>query len=236
MHYNCLIIDDEVPLADSTAEYLNLFEVSAKAVYEEKSALHFFSEHTADIILLDINLEQSSGFELCKKLRGFTEIPILFISARESDDDILLALNVGGDDYIKKPYTLSVLLAKVRAVLKRCTKESEVVDNQERQYHCSRFHIDYQAERVFVEGVEIRQKAMEYKLLCYLVQHSGRVIPKEELFQQVWEDSFTGDGTLNVHIRHLREQIEADPANPAMIRTIWGKGYLFEEAKEVLST
>ncbi len=119
MKYNCLIVDDEKLLADSTAEYFNLFGVKTAAVYGADGCYGFFKENKAELILLDINLGDGSGFSLCKKLRENTDIPILFISARTSDDDKIVALNIGGDDYVQKPYSLGVLLAKVKAVLKR---------------------------------------------------------------------------------------------------------------------
>ncbi len=119
MKYNCLIIDDEKVLADSTAEYFNLFGVNTIAVYSVDGCHKFFKDNTAELILLDINLGDGSGFDLCKELREKTNIPILFISARTSDDDKIIALNIGGDDYVQKPYSLGVLLAKVKAVLKR---------------------------------------------------------------------------------------------------------------------
>lgn len=227
MNYNCLIVDDEKPLAMSTAEYFNLFGVSTNAVFSAPECRNFFREHTADLILLDINLEQSSGFDLCRELRQTTQIPILFISARQTDDDMLLALGLGGDDYICKPYSLSVLLAKVKAVLKRCAVAAPAAD----EYICKHLRIDFQAGRVFVNDEPVKLKAMEYKLLCYLVNHKGRIIPKEELFEKVWEDTITGDGTLNVHIRHLREKIEMNPGEPEFIQTMWGRGYLFEESR-----
>ena len=119
MKYNCLIIDDEKVLADSTAEYFNLFGVNTIAVYSVDNCRKFFKDNTAELILLDISLGDGSGFDLCKELRQKTNIPILFISARTSDDDKIVALNIGGDDYVQKPYSLGVLLAKVKAVLKR---------------------------------------------------------------------------------------------------------------------
>lgn len=222
MRYQCLIVDDEVPLADSTAEYFNMFGVTAFAVYDFEQCLNFLNGNEADVILLDINLKDASGFELCRRIRETTQSPILFISARESDDDILLALNIGGDDYIRKPYKLSILLAKVKAVLRRLGAENTNV------YHMGNLTVDCEAGRAFMGSVPIRLKTMEYKLLCYLVQNRGRVVSKEELFQEVWEDSITGDGTLNVHIRHLREKIEQDPNHPEFIRTVWGTGYYFE--------
>lgn len=123
MEYDCLIIDDEKLLADSTAEYFGLFGVKAAAAYSSSECRSFFRENSAQLLLLDINLGDGSGFALCKELRETTDIPILFISARTSDDDQVIALSIGGDDYIQKPYSLSVLLAKVKAVLKRCGKK-----------------------------------------------------------------------------------------------------------------
>ena len=119
MKYDCLIIDDEKELADNTCEYFNMFEVPSYVVYSKAAALEFLKDNTPSLILLDINLSDGSGFELCKHIRQTLEVPILFISARNTDDDKIIALNIGGDDYIEKPYSLGVVLAKVKAVLKR---------------------------------------------------------------------------------------------------------------------
>ena len=240
MHYDCLIIDDEEVLAQSTCEYFNLFDVQTAWTPDAPSTLAFLQTNQTDLILLDINLGNSSGFELCKQLRSKSNVPILFISARTSDDDMLLALNIGGDDYIQKPYSLSVLLAKVKAVLKRYRqtgesshdKESPVSDEKHLPsalLSSGELTLNPSLERVSLNGQTIPLKAMEYKLLAYLVRHKNRIIPKEELFAQVWGDSITGDGTLNVHIRRLREKIEKDPNHPRHIKTVWGTGYVFEE-------
>ncbi len=226
MHYNCLIVDDEKPLAESTCEYFNMFDVKTHYCLDEASCYSFLKENTVDLLLLDINLIDASGFSVCKRLRETTQIPILFISARSSDSDILIALSIGGDDYIQKPYSLSILLAKVKAVLKRC---SSINVNNTDIYENRNFRIDFTKKRVNAFGEEVHLKAMEYKLLCYLVQNRERVIPKEELFNKVWEEVITGDGTLNVHIRHLREKLERDPNKPEFIKTLWGRGYLFED-------
>lgn len=227
MHYDCLIIDDEKPLADSTAEYFNYFKVNTLSVYDETSCLDFFNNHSVDVILLDVNLVKSSGFNLCQKLRMITEVPILFISARTNEEDMIIALNIGGDDYIQKPYTLSVLLAKVKAVLKRY-KASK---NEDMDMNTITFHngfIDIKMGKVIVNGENIKLKAMEFKLLCYLIKNKNRIVTKEEIFDKVWEDRITSDGTLNVHIRHLREKIEENPNEPLYIKTIWGVGYIYE--------
>ena len=119
MHYNCLIVDDEVELAKMTAEYFQMFDISTEYVDSAASCYDFIEKNDVDLILLDINLGDGSGFEVCKKVREQYQLPILFISARQSDDDVLVALSIGGDDYIKKPYSLSVLLAKVKVNLKK---------------------------------------------------------------------------------------------------------------------
>ncbi|MWC30793.1 response regulator transcription factor [Paenibacillus sp. MMS18-CY102] len=228
MHYDCLIVDDEDALAESTSEYFNMFNVKSAYVTSEEACFAFLQDNEASLILLDINLGETSGFDLCKKLRQTTQIPILFISARSSNDDILIALNIGGDDYIQKPYTLSILLAKVKAVLKRYT--STVIATAP-TLDFGQVQIDARMGRVRVNGEEVKLKAMEFKLLSYLAGHKNRIIPKDELFLHVWGDAFVGDGTLNVHIRHLREKLEAKPNEPQYIKTVWGKGYMLEDSQ-----
>ena len=226
MKYDCLIIDDEKLLADSTAEYFNLFGVKTAVAYTAPECRDFFRENTAELLLLDINLGDSSGFELCKELREKTDVPILFISARTSDDDKIIALNIGGDDYVQKPYSLSVLLAKVRVVLKRCGKSVS------EEYFDGRLTVDFGAKQVTVKGEPVRLTSLEFKLLSYLVRNENRTVSKQELFEKVWEDKFTGDGTLNVHIRRIREAIERDPGKPEYITTVWGDGYRFSGGKQ----
>ena len=229
MEYDCLIIDDEKLLADSTAEYFNLFGVKTAIAYSASECRDFFRENTAQILLLDINLGDGSGFELCKELREKTQIPILFISARTSDDDKIIALNIGGDDYIQKPYSLGVLLAKVKVVLKRYghNVNTEYPD----KYSDDRLTVDFNAKQVLVEGEPVKLTSLEFKLLAYLIRNKDKVITKQELFENVWEDKFTGDGTLNVHIRKIREAIEREPSNPKYIITVWGDGYRFSYGK-----
>lgn len=221
MVYNCLIVDDEKMLADSTAEYFNLFGVSTAIAYSADDCRNFFKADTAELILLDINLGDGSGFDLCRELRNITDIPILFISARTSDDDKIVALNIGGDDYVQKPYSLGVLLAKVKAVLKRYGQAANA------EYSDGYLTVNFEAKQVKANGNVIKLTALEYKLLCYLMENKGKVISKRELFEKVWEDRFTGDGTLNVHIRRLREAIEVNPNEPRYIITVWGDGYKF---------
>lgn len=226
MKYDCLIIDDEKLLSDSTAEYFNLFGVSSAVVYNAAECRDFLKSNSADLLLLDINLGDESGFALCRELREKTQIPILFISARSSDDDKIIALNIGGDDYIQKPYSLGVLLAKVKVVLKRYGQSADT------SYSDGWLTVDFNSRQALADGVPAKLTSLEFKLLTYLVKNKNRVISKQELFENVWEDKTTGDGTLNVHIRKIREAIEREPGNPEYIITVWGDGYKFQGAKQ----
>ena len=234
--YKVLIIDDDNVIAESTAEYFNMFDVSTAYVTSFDDAVTFLEANTVSLLLMDINLGDKSGFDLCKKVREQYDMPILFISARTSDDDILIALKIGGDDYIKKPYTLNVLLAKVQAILTRYEKArdhsetKDVTGDDNTSYELSEnVLLDTKTHKLVVSGKQVGLKAMEYKLMLYLVQNSGRVVTKDELLKNVWDDEFIGEGTLAVHIRHLREKIEKDPKNPDIIKTIWGVGYILEK-------
>lgn len=222
MKYDCLIIDDEKELANNTCEYLNMFNIKSYACFSIEECNKFFESNDTSLILLDINLQDGSGFDLCKKLREEKDIPILFISARNTDDDKIIALNIGGDDYIEKPYSLGVLLAKIKVILKRYVKEDK------KEYNDNHLKIDFINKEVYVNNELVKLTSLEFKLLAYLVENSNRLVTKEELFDNVWQDKWTGDGTLNVHIRKLREAIELDPNEPKYITTVWKEGYKFE--------
>ena len=178
MKYDCLIIDDEKLLADSTSEYFNLFGVKTAVAYTAEECREFLNENTVELLLLDINLGDSSGFELCKELREKTNIPILFISARTSDDDKIIALNIGGDDYIQKPYSLGVLLAKVKVVLKRFGQRGDT------NYADGWLTVDFNAKQVSVNGAVVKLTSLEFRLLSYLIKNKNKVIPKQELFKK----------------------------------------------------
>ena len=230
MRYDCLIIDDEKELADNTCEYFNMFGVKTAAVYSSAEANTFLCINEPALVLLDINLSDGSGFELCKKIRQTLNIPILFISARNTDDDKIIALNIGGDDYIEKPYSLGVLLAKVKVVLKRFSNVADNDNSQKEGFDDGYLKLDPVNKNVFVNGEEKKITSIELKLLEYLIENKNRLVTKNEIFDKVWNDKFTTDGTLNVHIRKIREAIEKDPQDPKYIVTVWKEGYKFVTA------
>jgi len=222
----CLIIDDEPSIAVTICEYFELFNVSCEYATDYETGLKIASENTPSLILLDVNLGGHSGFALCKTLRETSDVPILFISARNTDDDVLTALGVGGDDYITKPFSMAVLLAKAKAMLKRSASvpKSGLKDI----IGFGDIEIERDSGRVLRSGELIKLKPLELKMLLYLFDNQGRRITKDELLEKVWGDTFIGEGTLSVHIRHLREKLENDPGNPQFIKTMWGSGYMFE--------
>ncbi|MDR1017146.1 MAG: response regulator transcription factor [Lachnospiraceae bacterium] len=242
MDIDCIVVDDEEVLGRNIQEYFEMSGLHTLWVNNSKELIDIIENNNVRIILLDVNLGDESGFSICKDIRKKYNTPIFFISARNSDDDILLALGVGGDDYIKKPFSLGVLLAKVNASLRRQSiwtsddnvKSSEDVKSQKKdEFIFDDYSLRYDLGRLFMKGEEIPLTQLEYALLEYLTRNSGRIISKDEIFEKVWQDSITGDGTLNVHIRRLREKIELDPANPKFIKTVWGTGYLFENEGKI---
>ncbi len=283
MHYNCLIVDDEIELAKMTAEYFEMFDIKTRFVGSALDCYNFLDDNEVDIILLDINLGDGSGFDVCKRVREDYQLPILFISARQSDDDVLVALSIGGDDYIKKPYSLSVLLAKVKVNLKRVeqmkklsvkgqsveiatsgwsdnmatsdrpdnmatsgwsdnmatsgrsdnmnTMPADADSSLKSEYNRQageKIALDTPTMSAVLNGKRIPLKAKEFALLKALYEHKNTIVTKDRLFDEVWGDTFYSDGTLNVHIRKLREKLEKDPNNPEFIKTIWGTGYMLE--------
>lgn len=242
VHYNCLIVDDEIELAKMTCEYFQMFDITSAYVDNGDEAISFIEENDVDLVLLDINLGDKSGFDVCRKIREDKQIPILFISARQSDDDVLIALSIGGDDYVKKPYNLSVLLAKVKVNLKRIEqmKQAEASGSQITKAEDNSetggldasssdvIKLDPATMSVILQNEKISLKAKEYALLQCLYEHKNTIVTKETLFDEVWGDAFFSDGTLNVHIRKLREKLENNPNEPKLIKTIWGTGYILE--------
>ena len=242
MIYQCLIVDDDLTIAENTAEYFNIFDISTAFVTSYDEAISFLEDNEVSLVLLDINLGDRSGFELCKKIRLEFDMPILFISARKSDDDILMALNIGGDDYISKPFSMSILLAKVKAVLNRYEKaldvakvaaesvgQSEGVDTSgDRITITDNIFLDTSTHKLIKDDEETELKVREYNMLLYILNNRGRVVTKDELLKEAWEDEFIGEGTLPVHARRIRKKLEEDPDNPKILKTIWGVGYMIE--------
>lgn len=224
MHYNVLIVDDETILADMTAEYFNAFQVKTVTAATSQECLDLLKDNEIDLILLDINLVNSSGFDLCRIIREDYDTPIFFVSARISTDDMMIALNIGGDDYITKPYELNVLLAKIKARLKRevSKKEAATVTT------INNIKIDHTKMKAYLHDVDLELKTKEFKLLAYFIANRNKIVTKDDILTNVWGDTYITDGALTVQISRLRDKIGKNPDNLSCIKTIWGQGYVFE--------
>ena len=220
---NILMVEDDSTIAFGVKYALEQEGFKIDISKDLESARSNINEKNYDIILLDVMLPDGNGYDFCKEIREIKDIPIIFLTACDDEVNIVMGLDIGGDDYIRKPYSLHILLAKVKVTLNRYgTKTSHIYENRH-------LYIDFSAQKVSIHGQPIKLKTLEYRLLCYLIENRNKVLTKEEIFNNVWRDHFTSDGTLNVHIRHLREKIEENPDSPIMIQTIWGVGYTFVE-------
>lgn len=225
--WDCLVVDDEELLLSAITEYLGLMGISAAGAASAEACSRFLEENSVRLIVLDINLQDGSGFDLCRDIRRNSDVPILFLSARSSDDDKIAAYAVGGDDYIQKPCALSVLSAKIKAMLRRYGDASLKQQKKTPGYTDDHLKVDADRHEVRVDGTLKKLTPTEFRILLCLIERSDNIVTKEELFSIVWGDPVTSDAALNVHISRLRRHIEPDPANPKYIKTVHGTGYRF---------
>jgi len=180
-----------------------------------------------DLVLLDVMLPGMDGFTICRKLRETLDIPILMVSARQEDIDKIKALGLGADDYIEKPFTPSVLIAKIKAHISRYERLKTTTKRTAR-ISVGGLVIETDTHRVFLENQEIELKNKEFELLLFFMLHLGSVFSRESLYEEIWGMDASGDNTtVAVHINRLREKIEKDPSHPRYIQTVWGIGYRF---------
>jgi DNA-binding response OmpR family regulator len=219
-----LIIEDDMDLAMIVSDMLEDYGYGTVHAKDGQEAYELLADRRFDLILLDINLPFGTGFEVCLELRKVSGVPIIFSSARTSEDDRITGLNMGGDDYLPKPYSLKELLARINALMRRTYgygKENIV---------CGPVEIDAVARQVKKNGELISMSLKEFDLLCFMAQNKNKALSKEELLREVWGIySETEMSTVTVHIRWLREKLEEDPAHPVYIKTVWGIGYQFED-------
>ena len=191
------------------------------------------AETMPQLILLDINLTDGIGFELCREIRRRSQVPIIFTSARTSEDDKVTGLDIGADDYLAKPYSLKELMSRIRSLMRRTygnTKEETVVLNI---FPGEKLEIDKNARQILKNGVPVELAPKEYDLFLYLLKHQGTVLTKEQLINEIWGPySEVEQSTLTVHIRWLREKFEKDPSHPQFLKTVWGIGYRMENTEK----
>ncbi|WP_434969054.1 response regulator [Microbacterium sp. bgisy207] len=222
-----LLVEDEPDLADPLAYLLRREGYEVEIAEDGPTALASFRELGADIVLLDLMLPGMPGTEVCRQLRASSPVPIIMLTAKDSEVDIVVGLELGADDYVTKPYSARELLARMRAVLRRLSTAEADLDD--RVLEGGRVTLDIDRHTVSVDGSEISMPLKEFELLEVLMRNAGRVLTRGQLIDRVWGTDYFGDTkTLDVHIKRIRSRIEKNPSDPTMLVTVRGLGYRFE--------
>lgn len=226
---NVLIVEDEDALAEPLAFLLRKEGFEVTVVGDGPSALAEFERKGADIVLLDLMLPGMSGTDVCKQLRARSAVPVIMVTARDSEIDKVVGLEIGADDYVTKPYSARELIARVRAVLRRGSEVDGDGAADSTVLEAGPVRMDVDRHTVAVRGEAITLPLKEFDLLEYLMRNSGRVLTRGQLIDRVWGADYVGDTkTLDVHVKRLRAKIEDDPARPQHLVTVRGLGYKLE--------
>ena len=230
--HTILIVEDEKSIVDILRFNLQKEGFATLEAYDGKTGLNLVMEHAPDLILLDLMLPEMNGFEVCKTIRDRDiNTPILILTAREAENDKVLGLELGADDYITKPFSVRELMARVKANVRRAERMPQPAQGGEREVlELGRLRIDHSASLVTKDGLNLELTQREFELLSYLASHQGRVFSRQELMERVWNyEGYVGDVRgVDVAVRRLREKVEDNPAVPRYIITRRGVGYLFE--------
>ncbi|WP_145175451.1 response regulator transcription factor [uncultured Rothia sp.] len=221
-----LVVEDEEALSEPLAFLLGREGFEVQVVDNGVEAVTEFEHNGADLVLLDVMLPGQSGMEVCKQLRAISAVPIIMLTAKDSEIDKVLGLELGADDYVTKPYSSRELIARVRAVLRRQHEGEEVSTNA---VESGPVRMDIERHVVTVSGENVAMPLKEFELLEMLLRNAGRVLTRSQLIDRVWGSDYVGDTkTLDVHIKRLRSKIEPDPSVPRYVVTVRGLGYKFE--------
>ena len=233
MQGKILIIEDVKELADLVTLYLSKEGFEVRAAESAEEGFSIMEEWRPELIILDINLPGMDGFEFLQKFRRSSETPVLIVSARDSDEDHISGLGIGADEYITKPFSPKVLVARVRALLRRMRSYGPA-DSEKSQGNLFRFGpfvLDYDACLLKKNGERIALSAKEYGCLTWLTEHPGKAMDVETIYKGVWKNNYGDLTTVAVYIQRLRKKIEENPANPVFIETVHGMGYRLNDAR-----
>jgi two-component system response regulator VicR len=228
-----LFVEDDISISEMVSNYLKMEGFDIECAFDGQDALIKFSKDSFDLVILDIMLPKLDGMGVMKKIREKSLLPILIMSAKDSDVDKAIGLGMGADDYIAKPFSLIELLARIKAAIRRATRYSENEQKEEKEEKTIAFGdliIDLDNFSIIKNGETITLRAKEFDILKLFVTNPNRVFTKAQIYSSVWNDDYFGDeNVINVQMRKLREKIEEDPSNPKYIKTLWGIGYKLGE-------
>lgn len=229
---NILICDDEKDIVNALKIYLSAHEYTMFEAYNGKQAVEAVEQNEIHVVLLDIMMPVMDGIEAMAKIREKSNVPIILLTAKSEDADKVLGLNVGADDYVTKPFNPAEVVARVNSQLRRYLRLGSSVSAQS-VFSVGGVELNDRSKRVSVDGEEVSLTPKEYDILKLLISNPDRVFSPKEIYQEVWNEKVIGsENTVAVHIRHLREKIEINPAEPRYVKVIFGQGYKFERGRE----
>lgn len=228
--YKILVVDDEVDIVDFIDGYLTGEGYEVVKAYDGVEALDKMRQDLPDLVVLDVMLPGLDGFEVCKQMRTESTVPILMVTAKDTDVDKIVGLEIGADDYMPKPFNPRELVARIKAILRRTYRQDYQPHSQTVTLKHKDLSIDAERRMATIGHRQLELTMKEFDLLLFLIRNPGHVYSRDHLLDYVWgQDSFVGARTVDVHIRRLREKIETDASQPQYIKTVWGVGYKFTD-------
>lgn len=225
---NILICDDDKEIVEAVGIYLKTEGYNIYECYDGKDAINIIENNTIDLIIMDIMMPGEDGYKTVMKIRQKYSTPIIFLSAKQEDNDKILGLNLGADDFITKPFNPLLLIARVKALLRRDVTNNKTINNN--IFTNGNIILDNDKKVVTLDGKILKLTPIEYNILLMFMKNQGKTFTTQEIYQNAWHANFAEDinNTIAVHIRHLREKIEPDTKEPKHIKVIWGVGYKME--------
>lgn len=227
---NILVCDDDKEIVDAIEIYLQQEGYQIYKAYDGEQAIKVLKEMNIQLLIIDIMMPRLDGIHATLKIREFSSVPIIFLSAKSEDTDKILGLNMGADDYITKPFNLLELVARVKSNLRRYTQLGSLNVENNALYQVGGLCMNDDTKEVTVDGEPVKLTPIEYNILFLLVKNQGKVFSIDQIYENIWnEEAIGADNTVAVHIRHIREKIEINPKEPRYLKVVWGVGYKVEK-------
>lgn len=227
---NILVCDDDKEIVDAIEIYLNQEGFQVFKAYDGEQAIKMLKEQNVQLLIIDIMMPKLDGIHATLKIREYSSIPIIFLSAKSEDTDKILGLNIGADDYVTKPFNPLELVARVKSNLRRYTQLGNLNVDNNALFKAGGLCINDETKEVAVDGESVKLTPIEYNILLLLVKNQGKVFSIDQIYENIWnEEAIGADNTVAVHIRHIREKIEINPKEPRYLKVVWGVGYKIEK-------
>lgn len=229
--YTILVCDDDKEIVEAIDIYLSQEGYRILKAYDGLQAVQMLKQEEVHLLLIDVMMPRLDGIRATRKIREYSSIPIIILSAKSEDVDKILGLNIGADDYVTKPFNPLELIARVKSQLRRYTKLGTMAETAEQAvYTCGGLMVNDDLKTVTVDGEPVKLTPIEYNILLLLIKNQGKVFSIEQIYESIWnEEAIGADNTVAVHIRHIREKIEINPREPRYLKVVWGIGYKIEK-------